>query len=1415
MKNYHYPWLVIIGLIVLFTVILPGTKAQAAVGYRASATTCNATANTTVAVPAGTVNGDVMIMVINSRDNAPQSTPTGWTRIGTQLNNGTGLTTSIFYRVANSEPASYTPITTAVSHCLGISSFSGVNTANPINTFSQRTNLSSSTITATAVTPSVANTQIIFISGYASNVTHGSYSGSNPTFTEHFDANTSLGSNNTIALASGSKSNTTSTGNRTAFASGTGSANNGYLIALAPAPSVPVNINISGTCKQSDNTTDCSDTGTIKVAINGALQSTIQNTVAGTWSISGLTQPAIGAVITVFVDGVTSPESRAVAVTTYDGSGDIVGLELIEGALSLGNSDNRTLTNSSLSQYDHSVSGDDDVFHDVNGANLIVDFNSSVTSELLYVKADNTFAPGGNVTTASYKNNGNFTAGTFSVAFNASSGTQTISGNLTSSSSFYKVSFDTGSSGTASWIVQNPMRVSATDAIDTFVIKNGVVTMGDSNGDNLEINGKVVIAGNGGETGSLETPALAQGNTIIIDLNNNISPVTCANCIISVGAASGSGSGSLKLKKNTILRLNPKQNTPASDTGVEVLSTGYLEILGSQEAIETVASLTQNTSNTTLNVVSPWTEGQFNNLVVRFTNPNSGSFGKIFDVTNSLPGSVVINAVTSPTDVNPQVKGSNTACSGNGSCTIEVADNLFTTSGQYVGNYLHNKTSDQYYLIAKTIEDVTDSVRIISNSPDDFTTMNDGDDVEITEGIRVGDSFEIIDYASVSSKAGLTCNSMYNQAGDAYIYAKAGSETLIRYADICNLGRGAYGKFGLFFESVNGANAGEGVTVDKSRIRKSVRGVNLINASANNSGKGVTNNLIENSLNAGVYMNFSSLNEVTSNRLTGNGLGIMMENLSNRNILADNYTSRSNVHGMVIIDSSNNKITGNTIYHNGTTYESDQGLFLLSGSRNNIIDSNHSFDNITWGIVVSQDSGNTTISNNKAHNNGKSGIVVEQFYNTIFKNKSFNNGFHGLTIVCSTVDNPTTILFDNEFYLNDKIGLMLESRFDCLATVINEKYGVAGSNIAADLYMGAAGAPAPGDHKLVMFNSTLASNREVGFEEMANYDYYAISKNHNGISGFTKIWGKYTVPTNNSETPQNESVAKFNFADKLWGKSASAHGYYGTGTQDSDLNYDLTASNLSGGPYHYRAAVKTAGDCSSAVFDILRNNVDIGDVACGVQFTDQNTGVKFQIDGGSSNAYIVGDTYTFNVWDGSNDANTQKTIIMMQDKGSFTVPSGATLELKGQPSTTNHTQITRSDTGGYQFTINGNLEAKDYQFDYLGGTGQSAGLILNNGATVTSLDNGIFNNFAVNNGTTNTFIQVNSALIGSGTPERIFSSLSFENATGHANCNLNSNGTTSGYWEFLLSQGSFGGEGFDCANGVPDSDPGKFQWVLP
>ena len=136
---------------------------------------------------------------------------------------------------------------------------------------------------------------------------------------------------------------------------------------------------------------------------------------------------------------------------------------------------------------------------------------------------------------------------------------------------------------------------------------------------------------------------------------------------------------------------------------------------------------------------------------------------------------------------------------------------------------------------------------------------------------------------------------------------------------------------------------------------------------------------VEDNIDAGIYLTTSSGNTVSSNLASGNTIGIYLDTTNNSNTLSGNKAFRNIGHGVALTSSSGNTLTGNSIYHNGTVYESHQGLLIIGNSNNNIVDANDSFDNITWGIIVGSNSSNNTISNNSVYNNRKSGFVLNCF----------------------------------------------------------------------------------------------------------------------------------------------------------------------------------------------------------------------------------------------------------------------------------------------------------------------------------------------------------------------------------------------------------------------------------------------------
>jgi hypothetical protein len=220
-------------------------------------------------------------------------------------------------------------------------------------------------------------------------------------------------------------------------------------------------ISISGTCRQADQSTNCTQGSKVaRVAVNGTLQAQTDTTIAsGVWSIAGVTQPAADAILTVFVETEGASNSQAVAVTKYSGAGDVASVELIEGHVSIGSDQNNTITNANIALYDSSVSGKR-TFHDVSGATLTVDADTKVANDELYIGAGDTYQPNaaggdtivvsdveirgtltaeGNAITASgsWDDNGTFTAGTSTLTMTGVSKTLDAStfNNLTINSS--------------------------------------------------------------------------------------------------------------------------------------------------------------------------------------------------------------------------------------------------------------------------------------------------------------------------------------------------------------------------------------------------------------------------------------------------------------------------------------------------------------------------------------------------------------------------------------------------------------------------------------------------------------------------------------------------------------------------------------------------------------------------------------------------------------------------------------------------------------------------------------------------------------------------------------------------------------------------------------------------------------------
>lgn len=189
--------------------------------------------------PSGTVTGDVMVAAIGFRpETATITPPSGWT-LARRINNSgaTANGLAIYYKVATaSEPSSYTwTFSSSTGTAGGISAFSGVDTANPLDAENGQATASSLSHATPSITTTVANTMLVASFAFSSSATWATPSGMTGAFNV-----ASLTVPNSTGESTASFYQfwtlTGSTGTRTATASGDADSGATHILALRPAP---------------------------------------------------------------------------------------------------------------------------------------------------------------------------------------------------------------------------------------------------------------------------------------------------------------------------------------------------------------------------------------------------------------------------------------------------------------------------------------------------------------------------------------------------------------------------------------------------------------------------------------------------------------------------------------------------------------------------------------------------------------------------------------------------------------------------------------------------------------------------------------------------------------------------------------------------------------------------------------------------------------------------------------------------------------------------------------------------------------------------------------------------------------------------------------------------------------------------
>ena len=155
----------------------------------------------------------------------------------------------------------------------------------------------------------------------------------------------------------------------------------------------------------------------------------------------------------------------------------------------------------------------------------------------------------------------------------------------------------------------------------------------------------------------------------------------------------------------------------------------------------------------------------------------------------------------------------------------------------------------------------------------------------------------------------------------------------------------------------------------------------------------------------GIYLEGAAYGNLTSNIISNNWGGILLDDSNYGDIANNNVNSNANGGGIVLEYSRLNSITNNTANFNG-----NYGIHLYH-SNNNDVTQNEALNNFAYGILLYDTEDNDVISNNASDSNH--GIGLYFLINCNLRNNNMSNNAYGILL------NRVT---DSEIVNNNALG---------------------------------------------------------------------------------------------------------------------------------------------------------------------------------------------------------------------------------------------------------------------------------------------------------------------------------------------------------------------------------------------------------